>query len=103
MTMPPAPRPDSSASPATPTPPPNPHHLDPPAWRLTFLIVSSMLDGNWAKFVRSTILLLLPIATIALLAHLLGPIAPTLGLGTISAASLARYARTKGRARRRPG
>jgi hypothetical protein len=103
MTTPPAPQPDSSAPPVTPTPLPNPNPLDPPAWRLAFLIVSSMLDGNWTKFVRSTILLLLPIATIALLAHLLGPIAATLGLGSISAASLARYARTKGRARRRPG
>jgi hypothetical protein len=105
MTTPPAPQPDSSASTVvTPTSPTNPNHLDPPAWRLVFLIVRSMLEGNWAKFVRSTVLLLLPIALIVLLACLMGPSGvAALGLGSIGTASFARHARTKGRTRRRPG
>jgi hypothetical protein len=105
MTTPPAPQPDPSAGTAvTSTPSTSPNQLDPPAWRLVFLIVSSMLEGTWAKFVRSTVLLLLPIAAVVLLAHLLGPTAATaFGLGSIGTASLTRHMRTKGRARRRPG
>jgi hypothetical protein len=104
MTTPPAPQPDSSASTVTPAPPTNPDSQDPPAWRLAFRIVDSMLAGDWATFVRSTVLLLLPIASIALLAHLLGPLsAAALGLGSIGTATFTRHARAKGRARRRQG